>query len=125
MNISYFRDNLKECLDNALAGELVSIERGGVTFSLTANVVAQKAGGAGVPMQRNARATTLQERADGLGESVELPPTPIKRPTERPPVPAIPGLITADKMQQNGTCKVHGLALDRRGKCMQKGCKYA
>lgn len=75
-------------------------------------------------MQRNARMTTPVEGASGLGESVELPPTPIKQPTtKRPPVPYIPGLTTAAKIQANGTCKVHSLALDGRGKCMQKGCK--
>lgn len=25
----------------------------------------------------------------------------------------------------NGLCKVHGIPLDSRGKCLQKGCKYA
>jgi hypothetical protein len=25
----------------------------------------------------------------------------------------------------NGVCKIHGLLLDARGRCLQKGCKYA
>lgn len=72
-------------------------------------------------MQRNARMATPAERVAGLGESVELPSTPITRP----PIPDIPGLTTANKIKSNGTCKVHGLPLDSRGRCMQKGCKYA
>jgi hypothetical protein len=28
-------------------------------------------------------------------------------------------------MYPNGLCKIHGIALDNRGRCLQKGCKYA
>ncbi len=55
-------------------------------------------------IQRNARATTLQERADGKGESVELPPT-FKKGTN--------------------LCNIHNLPMTVYGKCLQKGCKYA
>lgn len=32
--------------------------------------------------------------------------------------------IPAERLAQ-GVCKIHGTPLDRRGKCLQKGCKYA
>lgn len=31
----------------------------------------------------------------------------------------------ADERLSNGICKIHGTPLDSRGKCLQKGCKYA
>lgn len=34
-------------------------------------------------------------------------------------------LPTPVSKKENGTCKVHGTPLDSRGKCLQKGCKYA
>ncbi len=39
MNISEFRNNLKEAFDAALSGNAVIIERGGVTYKLVADVV--------------------------------------------------------------------------------------
>lgn len=53
----------------------------------------------GEPIQRNARMTTWAEKKAGMGDSFELPPTKL--------------------------CKIHGTPLDGRGKCLQKGCKYA
>ena len=50
-------------------------------------------------IQRNARQTTREERAAGMGDSFELPPTKL--------------------------CKIHGVPLTDMGKCLQKGCKYA
>lgn len=32
--------------------------------------------------------------------------------------------ISAERLS-NGLCKIHGTPLDDRGRCMQKGCKYA
>jgi hypothetical protein len=32
---------------------------------------------------------------------------------------------TPARRLDNGLCKVHGLPLDARGRCLQKGCKYA
>lgn len=32
--------------------------------------------------------------------------------------------IAAERLTK-GLCKVHGLPLDARGRCLQKGCKYA
>lgn len=29
------------------------------------------------------------------------------------------------KKDRNGLCKIHGIPLDGRGRCLQKGCKYA
>jgi hypothetical protein len=52
-------------------------------------------------------------------------PTNIKPTIKKPEVPFIPGLTTADKIQTNGLCKIHGQALDSRQRCMQKDCKYA
>ena len=38
MKVYEFRKNLKAALDSALAGEVVAVERGGVTYTLTADV---------------------------------------------------------------------------------------
>jgi hypothetical protein len=32
---------------------------------------------------------------------------------------------TLSKREANGVCKIHGTPLDYRGRCTQKGCKYA
>lgn len=29
------------------------------------------------------------------------------------------------KKDRNGLCKIHGIPLDGRGRCLQKGCKYS
>lgn len=34
-------------------------------------------------------------------------------------------LIPAQQRGAKGVCKIHGIPLDDRGKCLQKGCKYA
>lgn len=50
--------------------------------------------------------------------------SPKKVPT--PKLPDIPGIITADKLPSNvKLCKIHDTPLDSRGRCLQKGCKYA
>lgn len=77
MNINEFRKTLKSCFDSALSGNAVLIERGGVQYKLVADVVVFKKP-INPPIQRNARMTTYDEKNAGLGESVELPPTPIK-----------------------------------------------
>lgn len=78
MNITEFRKDIKNQFDNALKGQDVLIERGGMEYQL---VVKGPAG-------------------------VELVGKPINR-------------------FNSGICKVHGLPLDSRGRCLQKGCKYA
>lgn len=39
MNVQDFRSNLKSCFDEALKGNAVLIERGGVTYKLVADIV--------------------------------------------------------------------------------------
>lgn len=38
-------------------------------------------------------------------------------------VPELPK--PAPERLQNGLCKIHDIPLDSRGKCLQRGCKYA
>lgn len=33
--------------------------------------------------------------------------------------------LASVKRFEQGVCKIHGLPLDGRGRCMQKGCKYS
>lgn len=37
----------------------------------------------------------------------------------------IPPVAKNINRYSNGLCKIHGTPLDNRGKCLQKGCKYA
>lgn len=66
---------------------------------------------------RYARQTTLEEKASGLGDSVELGNS---RDGYKEPE-----LVEPKFRPDNGTCKIHGNPLDYRGKCLQKGCKYS
>jgi hypothetical protein len=115
INISDFRYNLKLCFDKALSGEKVCIERGGVVYTLKTE---------GITLR------TINKVNEGVSpisdkQPTVVSPTNIKPTIKRPDVPFIPGLTTADKIQTNGLCKIHGQALDSRQRCMQKGCKYA
>lgn len=85
MNITGFRKDIKNQFDNALKGEDILIERGGMEYQLVVK------GPAGVQL-----APSAPFKAE----------TPISR-------------------GNNGMCKVHGLPLDSRGRCLQKGCKYS
>jgi len=45
---------------------------------------------------------------------------------KRPEVPKIAGVFPASALRDlTKLCKEHGTPLDSRGKCLQKGCKYA
>ena len=112
MTVGNFRKELKNCLDAALQGEKVEIERGGVSYLLTA------VGVVGSVIQ-----------APKINYSVNVPSN-VKSPT---------GVVTPKaeifhKLKESigvlGTssyklCKIDGTPLDDRERCMKKGCKYA
>lgn len=53
---------------------------------------------------------------------VDRPKGAVGKPNGTPT--QIPSVFSTKKIS-NGLCKVHGVPLDSRGKCLQKGCKYA
>lgn len=105
--VTDFRDNLREALNTAESGHPVMVERHGILFILTKKQDSL----AGAPKK-------IIESLDG----VESPgPTVIK---DAHTAQKITANLATDKAG-NGLCKVHGTPLDTRGKCLQKGCKYA
>lgn len=60
---------------------------------------------------------------------VLIPPKPKKEKKVKPKVIKTPQeaeVATASiKLPTINLCKIHGVPLDNRGKCLQKGCKYA
>lgn len=91
MKVRDFRKDLKQAFDEALAGETVTVERGGVQYTLTANATI----------------------SDNLQPSGKFSSNFIKETAQGVKI-AVPKL-----------CKIHFTPLDDRGRCMQKGCKYA
>jgi len=111
MTVGNFRKELKNCFDAALHGDKVEIERGGVAYSLTAVGIV---------------GTVVQ--APKINYSVNVPSniqTPVGVVTPKAEIfhklkESIG--IAADAVK---LCKIHGIPLDDRGRCMQKGCRYA
>lgn len=56
-----------------------------------------------------------------------ITPKVIKTPEEAQEVVTelVPPMATNIDRFSNGLCKLHGVPLDSRGKCLQKGCRYA
>jgi hypothetical protein len=107
MNVNEFRKNLKEQFDAALRGEEVMIERGSVRYQLLALA----------PKGYTGR---LMKHRSGSGSSVVFDERVIDRERELMETPSV-----RQKTQENGICKNDGSPLDYRGRCLQKGCKYA
>lgn len=98
-----FRANVRKALNEAWAGEGVFIQRHEQIFEL--------------------RSFNVADKPRGLSK-------PTKSVTQKKLVPKIlePILDNIEKGTNravNGLCKAHGTPLDDRGRCMQKGCKYA
>lgn len=129
ISISQFRSSLKESFDLALKGDPVVIERGGVRYTLVCEVVAFQ-----VP--RGASAATAIKVDKVLKGQKILPMSGMATGGVIYNLDASKGTNTTsfvpdktlefnERRTANGVCKVHGLPLDDRGKCLQKGCKYA
>lgn len=101
MNVSKFRTNLKQCMDSALRGENVVIERGGVVYQLIADNV--------VPSVPSPYKSAIVKK----DVAVER----LKRH---------PAITTADKVLDKALDRVqyceHG---QPKGRCLWKSCKYA
>ncbi len=106
MKVHEFRKNLKACFDEALSGNTVIVERGGIQYRLVADV------------------TVVGGLYDGSSEPkvMEKPPTSSK-PKKVPAVEsllAIPGVTTADKIPVR--CK--GTHYMSRMDCGKMGCPW-
>lgn len=76
--------------------------------------------------------TLLKNSSDtsNYGKNIQTPvgefTTVLSEEVVRPPVPKIAGVFPASQLRNTTKlCKVHQTPLDSRGKCLQKGCKYA
>lgn len=115
MKIHEFRKNLKDSFDKALHGEKVIIERGGVSYRLTAvGVIGTVV--EGTPLTRPDKNVLIKKPLSDIG------------------IASTPGVYTTAESKPQlgqrikpgiGLCPIHGLPLDDRRRCLQKGCKYA
>lgn len=111
---------MKKYLDAAESGEVITISRGGTSFTLAADVMVD------VPKIKPANPPIKQKRNKLPTPTITAVTEPIRTPqmvinaTQSGNV-SIP---VTDRFNQ-GFCKTHDLPLDRFGHCMQKGCKYA
>lgn len=64
-------------------------------------------------------ATVGQIELNKFASAEELPPIKVIEEVFKTSVPVAPERLS------NGICKIHSIPLDNRGKCLQKGCKYA
>ncbi len=105
MNLTEFRKDISKHFNDAVQGRPVFITRAGQMFKLEAYI--PPVGGTAITYKLT-------------------PKENIKKKVPAPKLPDIPGIITADKLPSNiKLCKIHDIPLDSRGKCLQKGCKYA
>lgn len=99
--VKQFRDNLRKALNELDSGGRVTIRRYEKVYRvLPTDLKTVKQSGIEV--------ITLES------------PKIIKSPAQ-----AIKAVKELPKPSDSGNCKVHGIQLDKRGKCLQKGCKYA
>lgn len=104
MNVQEFRSNLKKHLDDAVRGEPVIIERGGVQFTLLAAPKGVGITHASVTPQVMSPQSKVEKVIMGEGtpsESIKF------------------------VQKESKLCKIHGTPLDQFGYCTQKKCKYA
>lgn len=139
MNITEFRKDLRNQFNKAIT-EPVLIERGGLEFELrvkpkgypgTVDVVeVEKSERApGLLMQPAATFSSPQDLDDRTKIlPVEIPMEDGSTVISGHDIESVTkaALAIAPNMRfKNGVCKIHGLPLDSRGRCLQKGCKYA
>ena len=58
---------------------------------------------------------------EGLATGLVTIPPKIK--TKDTPIEPSDLFVGLGSLESNGLCKIHGIPLDSRGKCLQKGCK--
>lgn len=122
--ITKFRQNIRKAFNDADAGHEVVIERYGQKFQLVSLV--------DKPLPGHAIESNPGGMGSGFAFDNPTKPVIINTPTgtvvagaDIASVTKVVKKIAPDVRFQNGVCKIHGLPLDDRGRCMQKGCKYA
>lgn len=102
-----FRKSSKKAFDDAKEGHEVVISRGSELYQLVALVDGPIGGSImvstpkGIEHKANLSAVGVKKMFSNQAEDM------------------------SNKRLLNGLCKVHDLPLDDRGRCLQKGCKYA
>jgi len=91
MNIRDFRINLKDSFNSALAGEDVLIERGGVTYRLTAELGSPRTSDEGVTI-----VPPIFKKSNIFQGETKIPTTP----AEQSILESLP-VVTADKLKTN------------------------
>lgn len=64
----------------------------------------------------------VKEHIKKIPSAVE--PIIINKPEDVDPI-LVPPIAKNIDRHSNGLCKIHGIPLDNRGRCLQLGCKYA
>lgn len=98
MKVYEFRKDLKRAFDDALRGEEVLIERGGVSYNLTANVIS--------PVLKKVKQNFKKDPVETAKQWAEV----------------------QNKVEFSGKmqfCKEGHPIPDGRTKCLGKGCKYS
>lgn len=123
--VSEARKSLRLLLNECDKGNEVIIERYGEQYVLLARMGADSVKKHfDSATQAESQGTSAQSKKYDLSKSKEseLPrPKTINAPKEV--VDIARGLNL--KKDRNGLCKIHGIPLDGRGRCLQKGCKYS
>lgn len=115
--ITEFRQNIRKAFNDADSGHEVVIERYGQKFQLVSLVDKPLPGHAKESNPGGVENGFAFKEPAAVGRSY---PIPTIKAEDKLPITR----ITPTKID-NGLCKIHGLPLDDRGRCMQKGCKYA
>lgn len=113
---SEFRKNVRKILNEVASGEQVEILRYDDRFVLgyeNAGLIEKK--------------TSLAQRVKEIDQEIIQPKvnTQIAHADKVADLLNIPGVQRASELPPAKLCKIHGIPLDDRGRCMQKGCKYA
>lgn len=131
--VSMFRRNIRKALNQVDTGGVVHIVRYDTTYKLV---------GAKTPKVAKTGGSMISDMSDLIEEDRKKPVDPqykpIKTPTEGENKNTGVGVAKVIKTPKDaetvldqfktfskGVCKIHGIPLDSRGKCLQKGCKFA
>lgn len=108
--ISEFRENIRKAFNDAEEGHQVVIERYGQKYQLI-SLVDKPIGNMSFESVPN--------------KIVIEPAVLIKSPPRPRAQEDVQKMGIGVQRSLNGICKIHKTPLDDRGKCLQKGCKYA